>query len=167
MSASWDPESLSDFLLRQLTVPARGRPNRPQTKVDVIVTFDQGGVSHHPNHRSLYYGSRAFVGSLMRSGESEPPVQLYTLGSVNVLRKYMSILDAPASVLSTALSKRDRGSNPSPLFIVGGPGAYRKAQLAMTSAHTSQMVWFRWFWITLSRYMVINVLTRESFGDRR
>jgi N-acetylglucosaminylphosphatidylinositol deacetylase len=165
MSATWDPESISDFLLRQLTVPARGRSNRPQTKVDVIVTFDQSGVSYHPNHRSLYYGSRAFVGSLMKPGESERPVQLYTLGSVNVLRKYMSILDAPASVFSTALSKRDRGSHPSPLFIVSGLGEYRKAQLAMTSAHASQMVWFRWVWIALSRYMMINVLTREKFGE--
>jgi N-acetylglucosaminylphosphatidylinositol deacetylase len=164
MSTDWDPESLSDFLVRQLTVAARGRSNRPQIKVDVIVTFDQSGVSYHPNHRSLYHGSRAFIKSLMQGGESESPVQLYTLGSVNVLRKYMSILDAPASVVGTALSRRERGSNPSPLFIVGGLGDYRKAQLAMTTAHKSQMVWFRWAWITLSRYMMINVLTRENVG---
>ncbi len=165
MSANWDPESLSDFLRHQLTVQPRGRSNRPQTKVDVIITFDQSGVSYHPNHRSLYYGSRSFVKSLMQGGESDPPVQLYSLGSVNVLRKYMSILDAPASVLSTVFSKRERGSKPSPLFIVSGLGEYRKAQLAMTTAHKSQMVWFRWVWITLSRYMIINVLTRENVGE--
>jgi N-acetylglucosaminylphosphatidylinositol deacetylase len=164
MSTHWDPESLSDFLRQQLTVQPRGRSNRPQTKVDVIITFDQSGVSYHPNHRSLYYGSRSFIKSLMQGGESEP-VQLYTLASVNVLRKYMSILDGPASVLTAVFSKRERGSNPSPLFIVSGLGEYRKAQLAMTTAHKSQMVWFRWFWITLSRYMMINVLTRESVRE--
>jgi N-acetylglucosaminylphosphatidylinositol deacetylase len=164
MVADWSAELISDFLRHQLTMPARGQSPRPQFKADVIVTFDESGVSYHPNHRSLYHGARSFVKSLVQDG-SEPPVQLYSLASVNVLRKYMSILDAPASVLSTVFSKKDRGAHPSPLFIVSGLGGYRKAQLAMTTAHRSQMVWFRWFWISLSRYMMINVLTRENVGE--
>lgn len=30
----------------------------------------------------------------------------------------------------------------------------------MTTAHVSQMRWFRWGWIGLSRYMVVNDLKR-------
>jgi N-acetylglucosaminylphosphatidylinositol deacetylase len=162
MTAKWDPELLSDFLLRQLTTQAESGSKPLQTKIDVIITFDQNGISYHPNHRSLYYGSRSFIKSLIRRhSESETPVQLYTLRSVNVVRKYMSILDSPASVWGITLSKRDRGSNPTPLFIVSGLAEYRKAQLAMTTAHKSQMLWFRWVWITMSRYMMINVLKRE------
>jgi N-acetylglucosaminylphosphatidylinositol deacetylase len=31
----------------------------------------------------------------------------------------------------------------------------------MTTAHESQMRWFRWGWISLSRYMVLNDLKKE------
>jgi N-acetylglucosaminylphosphatidylinositol deacetylase len=43
-----------------------------------------------------------------------------------------------------------------------GRGAYGAAWSAMTQAHRSQMVWFRYGWITLSRYMVINDLRLEK-----
>ena len=32
--------------------------------------------------------------------------------------------------------------------------------MAMTRAHVSQMRWFRWGWIGVSRYMVVNDLGR-------
>jgi len=32
----------------------------------------------------------------------------------------------------------------------------------MTTAHKSQMRWFRWGWIVLSRYMVVNDLKLEK-----
>jgi N-acetylglucosaminylphosphatidylinositol deacetylase len=36
----------------------------------------------------------------------------------------------------------------------------------MISAHQSQMVWFRYGWITLSRYMYINDLRLERVKRR-
>ena len=39
---------------------------------------------------------------------------------------------------------------------------YRIAQKAMTQAHKSQMRWFRWGWIGVGRYMVVNDLKREK-----
>jgi N-acetylglucosaminylphosphatidylinositol deacetylase len=38
----------------------------------------------------------------------------------------------------------------------------RAAQQAMTGAHKSQMRWFRWGWVGLSRYMVVNDLKLEK-----
>lgn len=45
------------------------------------------------------------------------------------------------------------------LIFVSNWESYKKARNAMLK-HQSQMVWFRWLYITMSRYMVINVLEK-------
>jgi N-acetylglucosaminylphosphatidylinositol deacetylase len=45
---------------------------------------------------------------------------------------------------------------------LSGEAGYGTAWKAMTEAHKSQMVWFRYGWITFSRYMVINDLRLEK-----
>lgn len=90
------------------------------------------------------------------------PIDLYTLTSVSVLRKYSSILDTFSTMVATAFSKREKGDHPSPLVIISGVKQVRTAQKAMTTAHQSQMRWFRWGWIGTSRYMVINDLKLEK-----
>jgi N-acetylglucosaminylphosphatidylinositol deacetylase len=89
-------------------------------------------------------------------------VDLYTLHSVSVLRKYTSFFDAMVSVVIMAFSKRETGKSPSPLLFMSGAGEVRTAQRAMTTAHISQMKWFRWGWIGFSRYMVVNDLRLEK-----
>jgi N-acetylglucosaminylphosphatidylinositol deacetylase len=51
-------------------------------------------------------------------------------------------------------------------MFLSGPGDVRIAQKAMTQAHQSQMRWFRWGWIGLSRYMVVNDLKLEELSGR-
>ncbi|KAF2785690.1 hypothetical protein K505DRAFT_344444 [Melanomma pulvis-pyrius CBS 109.77] len=72
----------------------------PTAAIDVLLTFDADGVSGDPNHISLYQGAKAFVAALVR-GESgrASPVDLYTLKSVSLLRKYISILDVFATLM--------------------------------------------------------------------
>lgn len=72
-----------------------------------------------------------------------------------------------ALLIGTSLARRksDKG-NPGALVnmssLIGGNGEnYGTARRAMTEAHQSQMVWFRWGWIVLSRYMYINDLKLE------
>jgi len=91
-------------------------------------------------------------------------VKFYTLRSINIVRKYVSILDAPATILSVIFmsGKREAGESPTPLFCVAGLGGYMKGRYAMTKAHKSQMRWFRWGWIGIGRYMVINDLRKEK-----
>ncbi|KAI1465074.1 LmbE-like protein [Daldinia caldariorum] len=146
----------------------------PNATVDAIVTFDSRGVSSHPNHISLYHGARAFVAALTRARPGwRAPVDLYTLTTVALPRKYAGFLDVFATVGSLALagpgaasSRSDKG-NPSLLVSVsalacGGRETYGAARRAMTEAHQSQMVWFRWGWIAMSRYMYINDLRLEK-----
>ncbi|KAI0178298.1 putative deacetylase LmbE-like domain-containing protein [Pestalotiopsis sp. NC0098] len=175
MTTPWDPQKVSTLLSRAFA-PYLLRPNSPSSanpaaSIDVLVTFDSQGVSSHPNHISLYDGAKTFLAALTagRPGHASP-VDLYTLTTVNVLRKYTSFLDMFATMISAALAggdarKKNAKGNPGLLInmsgLFGGRESAATARQAMTEAHKSQMVWFRWGWISLSRYMVVNTLTLE------
>lgn len=162
----------------------------PTATIDVLLTFDPSGVSNHPNHRSLHYGALAFLSSLMKGKSGYTcPVTLYTLTTTNLIRKYLGVFDSPLTMISGIMkglfSGKDRDDSPAPgasntpsirigegsgkesrlarrlLFISGVP-EWLKGQKAMVAGHKSQMVWFRWGWITVGRYMVVNDLKREA-----
>jgi N-acetylglucosaminylphosphatidylinositol deacetylase len=90
------------------------------------------------------------------------PIKLYTLTSTNIVRKYISVLDAPLTILRVVATRKELGGYPTPLMFTSSPVGYRTAQKAMTTAHESQMRWFRWGWISLSRYMLLNDLKKEK-----
>ncbi|KAK6526882.1 N-acetylglucosaminyl-phosphatidylinositol de-N-acetylase [Arthrobotrys megalospora] len=134
------------------------------SKVDTFITFDEGGVSAHPNHISLLRGAKYFL----RHYPKEHDILLYTLNTVPIYRKYLSIFDA---FITTLLEKKQGGDEEEVYSGTGAPKSamylsnwqgYRTAQKAMTEGHKSQMVWFRWGWITLSRYMVFNNLVLDT-----
>ncbi|PKS13333.1 hypothetical protein jhhlp_000104 [Lomentospora prolificans] len=179
MTTTWEASKIS-ALLSEAFAPAnlRGSPakDRPTAAIDVLITFDSTGVSSHPNHISLYHGARTFLADLMRGKSGWAcPVDLYVLTSVSILRKYLSILDIFATLLTWTFAagfsgakkgaKEAQTPRPEALLFVNqlvGGGALGAAWGAMTEAHQSQMVWFRWLWILFSRYMVINDLRRET-----
>ncbi|OOF93226.1 hypothetical protein ASPCADRAFT_398834 [Aspergillus carbonarius ITEM 5010] len=142
----------------------------PTATIDVLLTFDKGGISNHPNHRSLYHGALHFLRNLMKDKPGYTcPVTLYTLTTTNLLRKYAGVLDAPFTMvrgaLHSILSGAGRGSKselPARLLFVSSVNEWMSAQSAMVKAHQSQMVWFRWGWITIGRYMVVNDLKAEK-----
>ncbi|KAJ9247627.1 hypothetical protein DTO207G8_7973 [Paecilomyces variotii] len=152
----------------------------PFATIDVLITFDKHGISNHPNHRSLYYGALAFLRTLMKGKTGYScPVTLYTLSTTNIVRKYAGVLDAPVTMLVGALSNlrsalggsRSGKSRPSTsggataperLLFVSNVNEWLRAQGSMVKAHKSQMVWFRWGWITIGRYMVVNDLRKEK-----
>lgn len=201
MTTTWPTEEISN-LLRGAFVPnnntntttaANTSSNKdtntepPKATIDVLITFDSGGISSHPNHISLYHGARHFVASLTanRPGWASP-VDMYTLTSVNVARKYAGVVDVFATLATTALGvwrgagarqgggskgnsksgAKDKNGRRRPaalVFMHGfGAGGWATAREAMTRAHVSQMVWFRWGWITISRYMFMNDLRLEK-----
>ncbi|KAI1423537.1 putative deacetylase LmbE-like domain-containing protein [Xylaria sp. FL1777] len=177
MTTTWDSDRISALLcsafapkLTRASKSASG-DEAPMAAIDALITFDNRGVSSHPNHISLYHGARAFILALLRGKPGwASPVDLYTLTSVGVLRKYASFLDVFTTMVvlllrgGDARRNSDKG-NPGTLvnmsILFGGRESYGSARRAMTDAHKSQMVWFRWGWILLSRYMVINDLRLE------
>jgi len=168
MTATWDKVKISNLLASAFApkpskaVKSKGA-DAPIATIDVLITFDRSGVSSHPNHISLYHGAQRFISSLVHNRPGwQCPVDLYTLTSINTGRKYTSILDSIVSLLFMAFSTKKMGEHPSPLLFLSGYEEVRKAQSAMTTAHKSQMRWFRWGWIGLSRYMVANDLKLEK-----
>lgn len=170
MTLRWDAEDVASTLSEAFAVSATSKKqsdlaNHTSTSgsvdIDVLITFDPRGISSHANHISLYYGALHWLRKIDPAGAR---VALYSLTTTNILRKYISLFDSPLSILSTAL-KRSSGGSPSNcpdrLLFLSGVSGYRRAQKAMTNGHVSQMLWFRWGWIALSRYISVNDLTRQ------
>lgn len=153
MTKDWPPKDIAELLESHIRA----------TNTDTIITFDQAGISSHPNHRSLYKGVLQFV-----AAQNGPPA-VYTLVTTNTLRKYSSLLDAPYTVLKALLFRLNHNAHEDPgrLVFVSGAKAYAQARRTMTEAHKSQMVWFRWGWIGLSRYMVVNDLIRLNSSKEK
>ena len=172
MTTTWPSDQVAQVLTSAFS-PASNTSKKssssvePTSTIDALITFDAHGISFHPNHVSLYHGARYWLSSLM-AGKSgwRCPVDLYTLTTTNILRKYISAFDAPVTMVmagwrAAGMAQRKRKEEPPSLLFVSGFGQYRRGQSAMVKAHKSQMRWFRWGWIGIGRYMVVNDLKRE------
>ncbi|NWQ92535.1 PIGL acetylase, partial [Burhinus bistriatus] len=136
-AVEWDTRLLAAFVLEHIEA----------NNINLVVTFDAGGVSGHANHISLYTALRykyccfeIFILFLCLG------CCVLVLESVNLFRKYISILDVPLS----CLLPRDA------LFILTEEET-EQARRAMR-CHRSQLLWFRHIYMLFSRYMMINSL---------
>ncbi|ODQ65816.1 LmbE-like protein [Nadsonia fulvescens var. elongata DSM 6958] len=118
---------------------------------NIIITFDSKGISDHLNHKSLLPAA-----SLWAAADSKLHRSIWTVRSIPTWRKYISYLDAFYLYLNPV-------KNPYGLrtyTVMSSYSQYTQTRDAMTVGHVSQMKWFRWGWITLSRYMFINDLVQ-------
>ncbi|PHH61759.1 hypothetical protein CDD82_2103 [Ophiocordyceps australis] len=163
MTASWSPDKIASLL-----ASAFSRPASPAV-IDVLITFDPRGVSGHANHIALYHGAVEFARRLAASSNCR--LDLYTLSSVALVRKYASLLDGLATLLPVLLRPHASASSssstaPQRLVFANSLTRLPTAWRAMTQAHKSQMLWFRWLWILFSRYMLVNELRLEHFPEQ-
>jgi N-acetylglucosaminylphosphatidylinositol deacetylase len=172
MTTTWDKHKISALLcsafVPHLAKQGASPSAAPTAAIDVIITFDAHGVSSHPNHISLYHGARQFVTTLLqgKSGWTSP-VDLYALQTVALPRKYTGFLDIFATMLGQFGGSKKDVEHPEGLVFASklvGDGGLPTAWSAMTTAHRSQMVWFRYGWIAFSRYMVLNDLKLEKIA---
>ncbi|KAM4700267.1 N-acetylglucosaminyl-phosphatidylinositol de-N-acetylase [Discoglossus pictus] len=132
----WDSNLLSTLILDHIK----------DTNIDLVITFDEDGVSGHPNHISLYKTIR----HLYCTRRLPEGCSVLMLESVSIFRKYLSVLDLPISWLWPQDG----------LFILSGE-ENKQAKEAM-ACHTSQLLWFRYLYLLFSRYMIINSLSYLS-----
>lgn len=183
MKEQWDEKEIAQVLAQAFLSPDQGKKKTanegPRATIDALITFDAQGVSSHPNHIALYHGARLFLSNLMHDHPGFAcPVSMYTLTSINIMRKYSLFLDIlptyftgivsdmisgltgkKSGAMSGGISKGSKGSR---VVFLSDMTRYLKARDAMVNGHKSQMVWFRWGWITIGRYMFVNDLKRED-----
>ncbi|KAG0045535.1 N-acetylglucosaminyl-phosphatidylinositol de-N-acetylase [Gryganskiella cystojenkinii] len=165
----WDPSLVGD----QMNLFAK------KHNIETLITFDEKGVSAHTNHIACYVGLTYFIQTFK---ERTPVKTCYVLKSVSLLRKYISILDLPFTMVMTEalmplvsqymgvggaaalIGGQNSTTNrtnlrPLELLFVSSPSAIVQAKGAMEK-HESQMVWFRKIYVIFSRYMSVNELRR-------
>ncbi|KAH6603647.1 n-acetylglucosaminyl phosphatidylinositol deacetylase [Trichoderma cornu-damae] len=131
-------------------------------EVDAIITFDEGGVSGHVNHRAV---SAAVSEYVMNDGDAPPAYKLVTTA---VLRKYTFLFDLPLTALSFSWRIISATFYPSGKTT---PDVSAKALIANTwhrylmtrsafASHDSQYSWDRHLYMILSRYVWFNDLKR-------
>ena len=114
-----------------------------------IVTFDEGGVSGHPNHIDTCRGVEAmFEEDAFRV--AHPDFRLWELRSTSLLRKYSGVFDLLVS-----------SWDPGVFFCVFRPMINYMAM----NAHFSQFVWYRRLFIVFSRYGYMNNLREYAAKD--
>jgi len=126
----WETERLSRIVLQHIE----------RLDTEVVVTFDNRGVSNHPNHISCF----SAVQFLYSNGWMPPDVQVFILESVSLLRKYSGVLDLVATYFT------------SNFVFVSAPWLTWRAM----REHQTQMAWFRYLYLLFSRYTCINSLKR-------
>ncbi|KAI4214142.1 MAG: hypothetical protein LQ351_003227 [Letrouitia transgressa] len=179
MTTKWDKLKVADVLRRAFS-PSAHKSNRRQASekaglntsmatIDILITFDRHGVSGHPNHIALYHGAKEWLTTLSKVNKTRrSTVDLYTLTSVSLLRKYISVVDVLTTFLfgmfwnMGASQKGNKPKGPRQLLFVSDVMQWRQGQRAMTNGHKSQMRWFRWGWIGFGRYMAVNDLRRQD-----
>jgi len=134
-SFTWNKHLVKDIVLRHVE----------QLGVDTVVSFDRHGVSGHANHAAIYIALQ----QLYSRGKLPVDTRVFVLESVNILRKYVGLLDLPWSCWR------------SNYCFVSGWREYMVGVGAMRE-HQSQLTWYRVLYLLFSRYMIVNTLKRIS-----
>lgn len=151
MSVTWDSQVIVREVLKK----------KQQQPYDGFITFDEFGVSGHPNHTSILPALQAYN----NLSKSQPKLPIWKLLTTSLPRKYSGLLDAmPSLILIVFRVARapGKGARKKENFMcfMNDPVQVVKGQQAMVTAHASQMRWFRWFWVVIGRYMYINELKK-------
>ncbi|XP_017020479.1 N-acetylglucosaminyl-phosphatidylinositol de-N-acetylase [Drosophila kikkawai] len=137
-NVDWRPDVVASLILHAVE----------SLDIQAIFTFDRDGVSSHPNHCAVYYAAA----SLCLANLLPKDCKFYTLDSINVVRKYLSIFD----LLCTCFMSTH-------WCILN----WKEAAIVRSAMkeHQSQMKWFRWLYIYTSRYMFINSMRQINLSD--
>lgn len=129
-----------------------------------VITFDNEGVSGHPNHISLYHGAVQFAKNHSHT--------LYKLKLVHFVEKYSATLLTSVELFFHYVTKLVNlvfrvnvnisfyPANTLEMRFYSDLNMMAAAYGAMMYGHYSQMVWFRYGWLLLSRYLTFNHLIK-------
>ena len=123
--------------------------------VDVIVTFDEYGVSGHPNHCATHHGVRRALEMNCQQSGARALLGLQ-LHSTNSLRKFAGVLDVPYSLFVDSWLCGG-GSTVEQFFVLN---CNVLVVLMALLDHRSQLQWYRVAFVLLSRFSYINTYSQ-------
>lgn len=136
----------------------------------VLITFDESGVSEHPNHIALYHGTKSYFETHLRMQNRN--YKLFVLKSLNFWEKYSFTVLTCVELFVDLLSKFvfsilnininisffNTYSKHLSIKFYSDLNMLSVSYAAMAYGHYSQMVWFRYGWLVFSRYLTFNHL---------
>ena len=137
MDTDWSAELIADYVAKWCK--QKETTDGPEGKIDIIITFDEKGVSGHCNHKSVFHGCERLMEKKMVDD-----CDLMALKTVSTWRKFIGILDV-----------NFLWNDEWHAFRYNVISAYRTL-----AQHESQLVWFRKLFIIFSRYTYINSFVR-------
>ncbi|KAL8547849.1 hypothetical protein ACS0TY_007246 [Phlomoides rotata] len=105
--------------------------------IDVIITFDDHGISGHCNHKDVHQGVRKLL-----HDATGGHIEAWELVSPNIVRKYIGPVDI---WLSTLFTRGQRNKQTHCLLNLDLHKSY-----AAMAQHSSQWVWFRKLFVAFS-----------------
>ncbi|TFK49044.1 LmbE-like protein [Heliocybe sulcata] len=142
ITVTWDSQTIADVVSSYVS----------EQNISTILTFDEHGISSHPNHVSLFHGT-----ALTLSLHPNKNLRAYALVTTPVMQKYTGVLGGFVSKIRGTLSPVSELSEDEEVRVVvaSSMAEYSTALRAMLQ-HWSQLVWFRWLYVAFSRYMWVN-----------
>ena len=157
---------------------------------DVILTFDERGVSKHPNHVQTHRGVMRFIveaklGAIPNAEYTEENVpEVWVLETTPFYRTFMGAMDYWASVITTTTRKKKGSKNTSnerscstnsSSSLAAGASSKSSSSVMFCSrnpslvleamrTHATQWVWYRKLYVAFSRYSLLNTLRRMDVG---
>lgn len=150
MTTIWNINDLSEVIVDYID---------KESDIDMVITFDSQGISGHTNHKDACLATRLALGAL------DEPIELLELETVPLVPKYMGMLGFIYEAVNLSVEATLQQSDPKREQMFIASISYRDAlrfTLGAMRMHQTQLVWFRWLYLALSRYGFINSLRRKT-----
>ena len=79
MNETWQLNDIVQSLHENLSPTSSGSDTNSNNKPSVLITFDDQGVSNHPNHISLFHGTKKYIQELRRKLENKNKTRIKLL----------------------------------------------------------------------------------------
>lgn len=164
----WDTDEIKESIDEELRSLKKQYGIKSKREI-VFLTFDEDGVSGHPNHMSIHKAAKEYA--------QAKHIRAYYLKSWNLFVKYSNLFITSIELACRWLTKSETiraklanynidlsqilllGENHSQsIRIYSDLNSLFLNFSTMTWSHYSQIVWFRWIWIFSSKYMNSNEL---------
>ncbi|SSD60227.1 uncharacterized protein SCODWIG_01988 [Saccharomycodes ludwigii] len=139
MEIYWDSSAIDQYIKSNNIIPD---PN------PLFITFDERGISNHPNHISCYNYVKHYISTKNEKNNAHALI----LQSPSFAEKYSSIWKVPFILFRTS-------ANANTITFVNSIHDWIFALGVMSQKHYSQMVWFRFLWWTFSSLVFYNTFT--------